>query len=223
MGNKRVGPPTVLAFGDLSLTECCAVERVQTLYKGMGFENISGESPELKALQGLYGKSRSRFYRGAEARKTRVTAESSSHSVLHFGTPAILDQYQPMQSLIVLSPESKLPGDGLLKLWEVTELNSRAQVVSFSNSSIAQQHSQSGNAFIALSWAWFVSGTPAVELSRWRMDQTSVNEIASEFHRGLMQSRVPANALQQGVLHAKRASGREHPYYWSGFMVIDQR
>lgn len=211
----RIGPTTVLAFGNATLTGCCAVERVRMLYKGMGVENISGESPGLKSLQILYGKSRSRFYTGTEATKARAIAEASSHNVLHFGTPAILDQYSPMQSLVLLDDE-------LLRLWEVTELNSKAQVVSFFNSSIAQRYAQSGNGFIALSWAWLVAGTPVVVLSRWQADPASVTDIASEFHRGLLQKQLPADALRQSALKVKRSSGRENPYYWSGFMIMGQ-
>ena len=45
---------------------------------------------------------------------------------------------------------------------EITNLNSKARVVVLPYVSTTQ--TQSGNAFMALSWAWFVAGTPAVEL-----------------------------------------------------------
>ena len=213
ISRKQVGPTTVLAFGNLKLTECCAVERVRTLYKGMGLEKIFGDSPELNVLQTLYGRSRSRFYTDTEAKKTRVTVEANKFNVLHFGTPTFLDQYQPLQSITMLD-------DGLLTLSEVTEVNSKAQVVSFFNSAIAQRQAQSGNAFIALSWAWFVAGTPVVLLTRWQADAASVTDIASEFHGGLMQSQRAPHALRQGALKVKRSPGRANLYHWSGFMII---
>jgi hypothetical protein len=65
----------------------------------------------------------------------------------------------------LMSPET--PGDdGLLKLWEITSLNSKARVVVLP-ATWSAGHSQTGAAVIALSWAWFVAGTPNVVLNRW--------------------------------------------------------
>ena len=218
---KPVGPTTLLAFGSPTLPECCAMQRVQTLYKGMELKEISSESPEIGKLQAANKDSRNRFYIGAEARKSRVTSEAKNHNVLYFGTPAILDQYVPMQSQMIFSPESDSTDDGVMKLWEVTKLNSKAQVVVLSNSTIAQRHAQSGNALIALSWAWFVAGTPAVVLSRWPAEPSDAADFITEFHRGLRQTKNShTQTLRESVLKLKRSPGRENPYHWSGFMVL---
>jgi CHAT domain-containing protein len=87
----------------------------------------------------------------------------SAASVLHLATPAILDQSVPMYSIFVMSPDT---GDeGLLKLWEITSLNSKARLVVLPHVSTTTR-SQSGNGLMALSWAWFVAGSPAVVLNR---------------------------------------------------------
>jgi CHAT domain-containing protein len=218
---RRAGPATLLAFGSPALPECCAMQRVQTLYKGMDLNEVSSEAPEFEKLQTANRDSRSRFYTGAEAQKSRVTSEVKNYDALHLGTPAILDHRVPMQSQIIFSPESGSADDGVLKLWEVTKLNSKAQVVVLSNATFAQRDAQSGNALIALNWAWFVAGTPAVILSRWQTEPAGVADFMTELHRGLKQSKNShAQTLRESVLKLRRSPERENPYHWSGFMIL---
>ena len=109
--------------------------------------------------------------------------------------------------------------DGLLRLWEVTNLKLKARVVVFPNSNLAQNRARYSNALIAMSWAWFVAGTPTVVLSRWESDASSTTDFTSELHRNLRRSNDYAESLRQSVLklrHSKTAS----PYDWSGFMVL---
>lgn len=212
--NRVVGPPNLLVFGSPKLSECCALERVQALYKGIEFKP---ELSDVNRLPAIYGSSRSRIYTGAEAKKSRLTSEANGYSVLHVDAPSILDHYVPMYSLTILTPDQRLSDDGLLKLWEVTKLNSNARVVILSNSSVAQRGVQSGNAFIALSWSWFLAGTPSVVLSRWETEAAS--EMTSEFHRQVKDHSY-AEALRAGALRLKRSTTRSHPADWSAFMIL---
>jgi hypothetical protein len=70
-----------------------------------------------------------------------------------------------MYSLILMSPDAT--DDGLLRLWEITNLNSKARVVVIPH--VSNTQSQSSNALMALSWAWFVAGSPAVVAGNMRI------------------------------------------------------
>jgi hypothetical protein len=118
----------------------------------------------LDQFRSIYGKSRSDLLTGAAATKDRVAKEITTHSFLHFAAPALLDNSSPLYSVVLLSADPNHSDDGLLRLREVTNLNSKARAVSFPN--VIFTNSQTPDAFIATSWAWFVAGTPTVILER---------------------------------------------------------
>jgi tetratricopeptide (TPR) repeat protein len=139
------------------------IERLQRTYTGLKLAQT--ETDEIEKLRSLYGPKNVRYYTAARANKDRVKAEASAASVLHLATPAILDQSVPMYSLILMSPDAT--DDGLLRLWEITKLNSKARVVVIPH--VSNTQSQSSNALMALSWAWFVAGSPAVVAGNMRI------------------------------------------------------
>ena len=153
----RRAAPMLVAFGNPTL-EAEVIERLQRTYTGLKLAET--EESEIDKLQTRYGPTRARSYTATRATKDRVKTEANAATMLHLATPVILDQSVPMYSLILMSPDAT--DDGLLKLSEITSLNSKARVVVLPHVSTTQ--SQSGKALIALSWAWFVAGTPAVEL-----------------------------------------------------------
>jgi len=83
---------------------------------------------------------------------------------LHIAAPLILDNAVPMYSFLALTPDPNLHDDGVLRLSEVANLNSGARVVVLPH--VSRANSQSGNALIALSWSWFVAGTPTIVVNR---------------------------------------------------------
>jgi tetratricopeptide (TPR) repeat protein len=215
----RPASTTVLAFADPVLTDE-VVERLKTTYRDLPLSQTTTPSTEIEQLRSIYGRTRSQFYTGANANKGKVRVEASVHPLLHFATRAFLDQAVPLYSFIMLSPDAS--DDGLLRLWEVTNLNSKARVVVLPSSNLAEVHSQSSNAIIAMSWAWWIAGTPAVVLSRWEADASSTTAFSSEFHRNLRRSSDTAETVRQSMLRLRQSKDRT-PYDWSGFMILGER
>ena len=217
---RRPVPATVLAFADPVLTDE-VLERLKTTYRDLPLAPMTASSTEIEQLRSIYGRTRSHFYTGLSANKQQALT-ASNHGLLHFATRAFLDQAVPLYSFIMLSPDAS--DDGLLRLWEVTNLNSKARVVVLPSSNLTQPHSQSNNALIAMSWAWFIAGTPTVVLSRWNGDAPSVTTFSSELHRNLRRqnnSNDTAEAVRQSMLKIRQS--KDHtPYDWSGFMVLGQ-
>ncbi len=160
--------PALVAFGGPLLRNDVR-ERVQRAYTGLKLADA--EAIEVDKLLPIYGLARSRVYTSTLANKEGLKTEASAATVLHLGMPVILDQAVPMYSLFFMSPNAG--DDGLLKLWEITSFNSKARVVVLPHAWTAGQ-SQTGAASIAMSWAWFVAGTPNVVLNRWEGNSAEI-------------------------------------------------
>ena len=66
---------------------------------------------------------------------------------------------------------------------------------------------------IALSWAWFIAGTPAVVVNRWEMGEAG---FVSELHQRL-KVEPSAEQFRQAVLKFKTYA---KPSQWAGYMFI---
>jgi tetratricopeptide (TPR) repeat protein len=196
---RAAAPVTLVAFGNPTVADE-VLERMQRTYTGLKLTET--EVSELDKLKTIYGVARTRVYAATRANKERVKAEASAATALHLATPAILDQSVPMYSLFFLSPDKG--DDGLLKLWEITNFNSKARVVVLPHAWTAGQP-QTGDALMALSWAWFVAGTPAVVVSRW------------EGNDGDLVAEQNAEQVRQAILKVRRRAG---PSYWAGYVYL---
>jgi hypothetical protein len=157
--------PALVTFTNPTLTSEMS-EQLKTTYSGLNLTETLTNTSETDTLKKLFGQVRGRSFTGAQATKERLQNEVNTATILHLASPAILDRSVPMYSFIVLSPNQNPGDDGLLKLWEVTNTNSKARVVFLPQSATTKYASQSGNALVALSWSWFVAGTPRVILNR---------------------------------------------------------
>jgi tetratricopeptide (TPR) repeat protein len=160
--SSRGQPSTVLLFADPTLSKEL-VDRVRTTYSGLQLPETSNRS-EIEKFQSIYDTALVHSYRDVRAKKERLRAEVSTAGTLRLATPLILDNVVPMYSFVVLTPDPDLRDDGLLRLSEITNLNSTARIVELPY--VVSVNSQSGNALIALSWSWFVAGTPTVVVNR---------------------------------------------------------
>ena len=208
---NRPPPSTVIVFAVPALAKE-TVERVKTTYSGLSL--TSAENTEIGSLQSIYGPARVRSYSDVRANKERVREEVSAAGALHFAAPAILDHAVPMYSFVALSPDPALGDDGLLRMSEVTNLSSRARIVVLPHFSSVQDYSQSGNALIALSWAWFIAGTPAVVVNRWTAQDAA--GFVSELHQRLKLGASPEQ-FRQAVLKFKH---QRQPSQWAGYIFI---
>jgi hypothetical protein len=152
----------LLVFAEPALSRE-VVERMQTTYNGLRILETT-KAVDIETLPSIYRPTTVNSYSDVHANKERLKAEVSAASALQFATPAILDNAVPMYSFLALSPDPDLHDDGLLRLSEITNLNSRARIVVLPY--VFSANSQSGNALMALSWSWFVAGTPAVMVNR---------------------------------------------------------
>jgi CHAT domain-containing protein/tetratricopeptide (TPR) repeat protein len=195
--------------------------RVELAYGGTRLQASAEQAVEAREAATTYGTNASRLFVGAEASEERMKEEVSRTRILHFATPALLDETSPMSSFIGLSSSSSQQ-DGFLQAREVVDLQTSAELVVLSGS---QRHGDlNGGASIGFSWSWFVAGSPATMLSRWRVDSPAQSTVLSKFYFSMkptIRTHVSrARMLQQSILALRRSADYQHPYYWANFALI---
>lgn len=199
------------------------------------------EDREIQKLFAVYGNAQSRVFAGESASEARARSEIvRSNVILHFAGPSLLDDAMPMYSFTALSalPGRQEADNGLLQAWEIMNLNSEARLVVLAGAEMGSGRVGPGDSLAALTWSWFVAGTPSLALTRWPVRSPAVSQFMSDFHAGVksgatagsstkLQARLnqqrstsKAEALRQSMLTLRRSADYRHPYYWSAFMLI---
>jgi CHAT domain-containing protein/cytochrome c-type biogenesis protein CcmH/NrfG len=195
-------------------------ERVRLAYPDVELSTTPDQQTEVEQIGNVYNGARSTILVGNAATEQSLIAGSRSADILHIAAPALLDDSSPMSSFVALAAPEGSNEDGLLKLRDVLKVQTPARVVVMSGAQ--RRADQFGAAKLALSWSWFVAGTPAVLLSRWDVKAPATIRLMTEFHSkfrpGSGLSR--AQALQQSALTLRRSAEYRHPFYWSGFALI---
>jgi CHAT domain-containing protein/Tfp pilus assembly protein PilF len=166
---------------------------------------------------------------GREATADNLRQEAGPYRILHFATPALLDDASPMYSSIGLSAASP-KGEGLLQPKQIMALDLQADLVVLSAASTSPNHNRMGSGIIGMTWAWFVAGGSSVLLSQWRDQSGAPVNLMTEFYRGV-KTRPPgqspnhsrSEALRGAMLKLLRDGVHQEPYYWSGFMLLGDR
>lgn len=204
-------------------------------------EQVFEERETLK-LSTVYGNAQSRVFAGDSASEERAKTEAGrSNSVLHFAGPTLLDDAIPIYSFTALSAFTAREApieDGLLQTWEIMNLSSQARLVVLSGAEMGSGRVGPGDAAAALTWSWFVAGTPALTLTRWPVRSPALMQFMSGFHAGVKAeassgsliglrgrpnqrgSISKAESMRQSMLKLRRSTEYQHPYYWSAFMLI---
>ncbi|HYJ87042.1 MAG TPA: tetratricopeptide repeat protein [Pyrinomonadaceae bacterium] len=216
------GPLALIAFANPQLSKEL-LQRLELTYKNENFELSPVEENEIQRLRTVYGEAQSHSFTGPNASEERVKLEAARAGVLHFATPALLDDISPMYSFIALSsPSENNANDGVLQTREIINLDTPARMVVLSASRFRNDATATGAAPIALAWSWFVAGSPSTVFSRWQVNSPGTTQMMAEFHSRLRsrKSNSKANALQQSALALRRSTDYRHPHYWAAFSVI---
>src|ERR1051326_4989756 len=136
----------------------------------VGNPTVRGAEEEVRALRSLYGDAHSRVYAGKEAAKANVTRDMENARVLHFATHAILEEDNPMYSVVVLADSRNASDDGLLAAWEIMRLQLRADIAVLSACDTARGRFAPGEGVIGFTWSLFVAGCPSSVVSEWKVD-----------------------------------------------------
>ena len=218
---------TLLAMGNPVLATATS-ERAKLTYRDEKLAPLPEAAREVKTLESLYSRQRSKVFVGANAAEDRFKAQAGEFQILHLATHGLLNDTNPMYSHLLLSPGGPNgKEDGLLEAWEIMDLDLHADLAVLSACETARGRITSGEGVIGLTWAFFVAGVPTTVVSQWKVESTSTTELMLAFHRARKaaaeQGPSPfrtAQALQRAELQLLRNPRYSHPFYWAGFVVM---
>ena len=219
----KAGQPAsmaLLAFANPSISKQTA-DRARLADKEEKLEAMPEAENEVKAIGQVYGAAQSRVYVGAQAREQTAKEEAGKFRAIHFAAPARLNDISPMYSHIALAEsDANAKEDGLFEVWELMNLNLRADFAVLSASETARGQTETGEATTGLVWALHVAGCPAAVISKWRADSVGATEMILEFYRHQRSATSKAQSLRQAALKLLRGDRYKHPFYWAALSVI---
>jgi CHAT domain-containing protein len=214
-------PSSLLATGKPTLsTEF--TNRNEVAYPNIKLTTSTEPSDESKQVATSFGISRSRVIDGSELTKERLRSEAARAQLLHLSGPMLLDNVSPMASFLGVSVSNVNSADCFVEAREIMNWQTTAQLVVISNARYSGSYP--GLSAAAMTWSWFVSGTPATMLSRWEVDSPAATQLLSQFYSNIKPtSRAPASqakALRQSVMTLRHSKEYQHPYYWAAFQLL---
>ncbi len=167
-----------------------------------------------QSWQQLYGASRSKLQIGQSAREENV--QSSGASIVHFAAPALINNYRPLYSFVILTPaDMTKPKTGLLPLWKLTNWNLRTELLALPDTIVLPVERRAGNGLTGVMWASFVAGSSAALVSQWQSENT---EWLTALHQQL-KTRSPS-AVQQATMKLLKSNEFRHPVHWAGYVSL---
>lgn len=192
--------------------------------------------PNLNYLQGAAREARTiaGFYEspyplvGAIATKRRVMSQMEQTDVIHLATHAVLDEWHPFQSKLLLSDEpvaSRQSSDGVLQASDIYGLDlHRVRLVVLSACQTGVEAYAGGEGMLGLSRPFIAKGIPLVVGSLWPVDSAPTADLMISFHRHRTSGkRMPTSeALRLAQIEMLSDAGsRNHlPYYWAPFVAM---
>lgn len=185
-----------------------------------GLDRLPGARIEVTQL-GVHLGTRPRV--GSEASETALeralAAERGAWDVLHVAAHGVYLPGSPRLSHLALAP-----GGGQDGKLEVHEIYSRldltgVNLVVLSACDTALGERTSGDDIVGLTRAFLYAGASGVVSTLWQVDDAASTELMVSFYLHLKAGETAAAALRHAQREMQRRPGREHPYFWAGFVL----
>ncbi len=184
---------------------------------------LPGAIAELATIQSHFLGHRHKLLTGQQATRKHFFRELiQQYDVIHFATHAVVNDYAPLSSAVMLSPEQDgLPPSRISAQDFMVEDLSQVHLVTLSACSSAGVQTYSGEGLTGLAWAFLWSGAHHVVASHWNVDDKATSQLMDVFYAHLSLGENPVEALRQAKLKLIRSEGRyRKPYYWGAFQIF---
>ena len=162
-----------------------------------------------------------KLFKNNEAKESVYKRESGKYDIVHLAMHTLLNEKDPMHSILIFSRESDTIEDGYLKTYEVYGIPLKAKMVVLSSCNTGTGLLYSGEGILSLARGFIYSGSQSVVMSMWEIEDRSGTEIVKMFYKNLKKGYSKSVALRKArITYLKNADQlRSHPYFWSTLVV----
>ena len=170
-------------------------------------------------VRARYPGSRGSDFAAIIGRHQRTTWE---YRIVHFATHGLINNQHAELSGIVLSlvDERGQPQNGFLRIYDIYNMNLKADLVVLSACQTALGKDIKGEGLVGLTRAFMYAGATRVVASLWQADDRGTAALMNRFYEGMLaQRQSPAAALRNAQLSMWKDKRWRHPRYWAAFTL----
>jgi len=156
---------------------------------------------------------RARMLLGEEATEENLRRYGPKSRFVHIATHGLFRYDNPMFSSLQL-------GDSRLSLFDIYQLELRAELVTLSGCGTGLNVVEGGDELMGLVRGLLYAGAQAALVTLWDVSDQSTAEFMKRFYRRLQAGTGKAVAVREAMLDLRR--DYPHPYYWAPFVLVGQ-
>lgn len=168
---------------------------------------------------------RNKSFQALDFAATRAAATSEdlqNYRIVHFATHGIINSRHAELSGIVLSlvDQDGKPQNGFLRLYDIYNMNLKADMVVLSACQTALGTEIKGEGLIGLTRAFMYGGASRVVASLWQTDDRATAVLMDRFYEALLTKRLSgAAALRSAQISMWQDKRWREPRYWAAFTL----
>ncbi len=180
----------------------------------LGDPNNDLEYAQKEATDIAHIRPNSRVLLRKEATEGALRQYSKSYSYLHFATHGQFNLETPLNSALLLAPDSQ--HNGMLTVDKLYSLHLDADLVTLSACETGMSKIATGDEMVGLTRGFLYAGSSSVVASLWKVDDLATAYLMTRFYKE-MDTKNKGDALRIAQLETKKKY--PHPYYWASFQL----
>lgn len=209
---------TVFYVPSCSILNFCIAKRKENKGKILALGDPESDLPfveeEVECLREIYPSTKVLLKK--QATETAVKRMCKGYDVLHLACHGELQADQPLFSYLRLAEDPD--NDGLLKVYEVFEMEMNAYLTVLSACETALGKWRKGDELISLCKAFICAGTPSVLASLWKVTDISTAILMNQFYTNVRKGQNKAQALRDAQIRLR--SQYNNPFFWASFILM---
>lgn len=210
----------VLAFAPAYKSNNAVAQRGNMKTLRSNVAQLKGTAKEIQAIANYFD---GEFDCSPTATKANFTKQAPDFGILHLAMHGQPSLDNPSNAHLVFSNlENETNKDNLLHHYEITTLETNAQLAVLSACETGVGKEIEGEGVMSLGRGFMYAGIPSVVMSLWKMNDQSTSELMPLFYKNLAEGMRKDKALHQAKLtYLENAFPEQaHPFYWSGFVSL---
>lgn len=189
-------------------------------FESFGLDNLPGTALEVEKIAKIFKEKNGKVTILQENQASEMNLKKQdlmSYSYIHFATHGVVDAVNPELSQIFLSnTDADKQNDNHLYSGEIYNLKINA-FVGMSACETGLGKMSAGEGIIGLTRALFYAGAQSVNVSLWKVSDTSTVDLMANFYQS---SKNHTLALQEAKISLLNSEKFSAPYFWAAFILI---